>query len=284
MPTNFPKIPFVLNNIPEIVKSRLNELSWVDFGAGPGSLSLGLLSELKTQNKKITIVEESAEMLEQAKKLFPALSSDSLVSFQQRLSGNEEKGQALLLGNVVNELTEEYFFELVKKLRPEMLFLIDIGTKEFFLKMNSIRSQLLNLGFEVNYPCLCAKICPMTGTEDWCHQKINVTQPQEWERIGQKIQNDRRTLPFSAFVFSNIKNEQQSIGKYRVIRKFPENKFSFSFIGCDEHGELSHIELLKRFLNKEQKKYLKALDWGESLKVKIIKESGHKKRGELDNG
>ena len=68
MATNIPKLPFVLSHLPNELINNLKKSHLFDLGSGPGTFSFSLLKEFGT-DQKITAIDTSPLMLEQAKKI-----------------------------------------------------------------------------------------------------------------------------------------------------------------------------------------------------------------------
>ena len=279
MPTNFPKLKFVLSQLSKQTRELIKNLGWIDFGCGPASLGLGLIDELGVnEGNWYQGIESSPFMRSQAKELLKVYAPDIKADFFQSLPHKIEQNQLLVMGNVVNELTAEEVESIVKQVNPRVIIFLDIGTQDVFAKMLRLRDYLLKEDYTIDYPCRTMSSCPMAETTNWCHQKIFVTQDPLLERLGQKIKNDRRTLPFNAFVFVKGEERKSSAKEIRLIRMFTETKFSFSFEGCNNKGELEQYEILKKTLTKDQRKGFKKVNWGELILCGKSEQKGHKIR------
>jgi len=285
MPTNFPKLKFLLSQLSKQTREQIKKLQWIDFGCGPASFGLGLIDEFGYEDHNFYRgIESSPFMRSQAKGLLKAYAPDLKISVSPSFPHDLDKGQFLCLGNVVNELELEEVKKIIQKTSPQVIMFLDIGTKEVFEKMLLIRKYLLNENYSIEYPCRTQQVCPMEGSDNWCHQKIFVTQDPTLERIGQKIKNDRRTLPFNAFVFSKKEAVESQQNQVRLIRSFSETKFGFSFEGCNSQGELHHYGVLKKNLSKDQIRAFKKIYWGELVTLKKSERKGEKLRAEIDFG
>jgi hypothetical protein len=274
MPTNFPKLQFLLNQLPQSLLTKISSLDWIDFGPGPGSLGLGLAHRFGTEGKTYIGIENSEAMCKQGQKLFDHYAPKVSSKFVQKVPQDLQKDQLLLLGNVVNEMGPDYIMELIRRVDPSVLIFLDIGTKDSFAKLLTLRGRLLGLSYEVNYPCLTNGPCPMADTDNWCHQKLFVTQEPEFERIGQLLKNDRRSLPLTSFIFSKEKTHSEQ-NQVRLIQKYPDTKFGFSFQGCNEKGELDRYELFKKHMEKSEQKVFKKIDWGEKVSYESKEAKGN---------
>jgi hypothetical protein len=118
----------------------------------------------------------------------------------------------------------------------------------------------------------------MERSEDWCHQFISLKQDHEVERISQMAKKDRKLLPLTVFAFSKTFKSQNP--SERLVRVFPETKFSHEWLVC--HGnKLEHYQLMKRDLSREESKKLSSLLSGKALVTEVIKKLDHVTRVKL---
>ena len=266
--TNIPKLQAVFEWMPaewlELIKKSL----FVDVGAGPGTFSLAF-REWVGSEVSIQQVETSALMRQQAQHLWQGLyPQEGLI---QKLESVKEMGKEKLLffGHSANEMGVEGTLKYIKEFSPEHILFVEPGTKDFFPKMLEIRQQLIELGHEILFPCPSAQSCPLKNSaEDWCHQYIHVRQESEVERLSQMARKDRRHLPLIVHAFS--KTFKSSNPKQRIIRVFPETKFSHEWDIC-ELNELKHFQIMKRGLSKEQERLLESVLAGASLESDVEK-------------
>lgn len=266
--TNIPKLKAVFEWMPEDWLARLQASTFIDVGAGPGTFSIAFRDWVDSK-VRIQQVETSALMREQAMQLWRGLypSEDLLQKLTPASDMNGEK--FLFFGHSANEMGVEQTLKYVKEFSPEHLLFVEPGTKDFFPKMLAIREALLNLGYNILFPCPNASACPMAQSkEDWCHQFIQVRQEQQVERLSQMARKDRRHLPLIVHAFS--KTYEQKNPAQRVVRVFAETKFSYEWEVC-ELNELKHFQIMKRGLSKEQQERLSGVLAGASLESEVEK-------------
>ncbi len=236
--TNIPKLEAIMNWLPEDFKKEILACDLIDLGAGPGTFSLAWM-ELNPAGKVVQI-ETSELMKKQALKLWQGLyPGKELVQNPTSYSGKK----FVLFGHSANEMGVEKVLSYLEKIQPDHILFIEPGTKDFFSKMLSIRSELIARKFEVIYPCPTNLACPMAGSEDWCHQFLHLTQAGDVERLTQMAKKDRRNLPIIVHAYSrSLKQEQVH---ERIVRVFPETKFSLEWEVCSDNI-LKHYQVMKR--------------------------------------
>lgn len=284
LPTNIPKLFFVLEQLPIELRQYLAGLSLMDVGSGPGTYSLGWSRYFNSQSN-ITLVDQSKVMLKQAKSLLDAFALKSS-SIQYTQNPGTERAQVVLFGNSLNEMGAIKASSVVKQVGPEFVILIEPGTKQSFAEVLKLRSELLASGFVPLYPCRLAASCPLEAVDDWCHQVLRMTHESQIERISQLAQLDRKIMPFIAHIYRKaqaIKPLETSNAHF--LRFLNETKFSFLWQVClaSPEGGLTttKFEILKKDYPKSLLKRLERASVGESFTYRIIKELEGLKRIQL---
>jgi len=273
--TNVPKLSEVLKWLPPLWVQELKECDFVDLGAGPGTFSLAW----KELGGKGTFyqVESSNLMREQGKKIWEGLYQNPIQQ-SSHWEWKTDKPKFLLFGHSANEMELSKIIHYVRDINPEHILFIEPGTRDFFQKMLSLRAHLLKENYHILFPCPNPTTCPMERSEDWCHQFISLKQDHEVERISQMAKKDRKLLPLTVFAFSKTFKSQNP--SERLVRVFPETKFSHEWLVC--HGnKLEHYQLMKRDLSKEESKKLSSLLSGKALVTEVIKKLEHVTRVKL---
>ncbi len=263
--TNIPKLEEVLKWMPNEWVDELKECDFVDLGAGPGTFSLAW----KNLGGKGTYyqVEKSAMMREQGLKLWKGFHSTEL--FQSgNYTWNNERPKVVLFGHSANEMGSRVAIDYLEKIRPEHVLFIEPGTKSFFSEMLTIREYLLGQKYEVLFPCPNEGKCPLSGKDDWCHQFIYVEQDSEIERISQMARKDRRLLPLTVHAYSRSYKGQNP--QERLVRVFPETKFSFEWEVCHQN-QIERYQIMKRDLSKSEAKEIGAVLAGAALETELLK-------------
>jgi hypothetical protein len=271
--TNIPKLEAVLKWLPDEWVDELKKCDFIDLGAGPGTFSLAWKS-LISDSVDFYQIEQSVLMKEQGKKIWNGLYSDKL--FQgSKWEWNTPKEKFLLFGHSANEMGAEVAAQYIDKINPQHILFIEPGTKDFFPEMLKIRQYLLENGYSTLYPCPNQEACPMKGSEDWCHQFIQIKQDDEIERISQMARKDRKLLPLTVHAYSRTFKTQNP--SERLVRVLPETKFSFEWEVCHEN-KLEHYQVMKRDLSKQESKELSSILAGAKLETEVVKTLEKSKR------
>ena len=284
LPTNIPKLFFLLEQLPEEIRNYLSGLSLMDVGSGPGTYSLGW-SRYFNSHASITLVDQSKVMLKQAKSLLDAFAlTNSSIQYTQSLGS--ERAQVVLFGNSLNEMGALKASTVVKQVAPEFGILIEPGTKQSFAEVLKLRSELLASGFVPLYPCRSAAGCPLDTVDDWCHQVLRMTHEAQIERISQLAQLDRKIMPFIAHIYRKAQAIKPSeTGNAHFLRFLNETKFSFLWQVClaGPDGKLAttKFEIMKKDYPKSFVKRLERASVGEHFTYRVIKELEGLKRIQL---
>jgi hypothetical protein len=260
--TNMPKLEAVFKWMPKAWIEQIRTGTFIDVGAGPGTFSLAF-REWVDAPVKIMQIETSSVMREQAKRIWEGLYPD------EKLLLKPEGEKFLFFGHSANEMGPEAALKYVKEYDPDHILFIEPGTKEFFPQMLEIREALFKVGFNILFPCPTADACPLKGSDtDWCHQFIQVKQGSDIERLSQLVKKDRRNLPLTVHAFS--KTFSRVNPESRVIRVYPETKFSYEWETC-ELNHVEHYQIMKRGLNKDALTKLSEALAGSEVEIELEK-------------
>jgi hypothetical protein len=175
----------------------------------------------------------------------------------------------MLFGHSANEMGTQEVMKYIEEINPDHILFVEPGTKDFFFKMLEIRKKLISKGYEILFPCKESTDCPLANqSQDWCHQFLQVKQDPEIERLSQMAKKDRRLLPLTVQAFS-LKNKKIFDG-VRVVRVFPETKFSFEWEVC-EKNIIHHYQVMKRGLSKSNLDLFSSIKSGDLIHVDIEK-------------
>lgn len=272
--TNLPKFEAVLPWFPEEILEEFRRCSLIDLGSGPGTFSVAFRFWKGTG--EILQVETSRIMLEQSKRLWDGLFPGEELLQNQKL--NSETPKLMLFGHSANEMGPKKVLEYIKEYDPEHILFIEPGTKAFFSDVLEIRDVLLKSNFNILYPCPTSDDCPLRGTEDWCHQYVKVRHDPEVERLSQMAGKDRRNLPLIVHLYSRTLNPKKP--SERLLRVFPETKFSFEWDVCHDN-EKEHYQVQKRGMNKSRQKEVADFRPGDAIESEIEKKFEGTKRVSL---
>jgi len=267
LPTNIPKLHFLLNKLPAEVLNDLRVRSFIDVGCGPGTFSLGWSLLFEQTPPEIIAVDTSRKMLEQASKIlkgfFPEVNLRTESKYHQKNSD-----AVLFFGHSINEMGTYKAQDLIMSIDPEYVIWIEPGTSELFKELKKLRENVLD-HYDVLYPCPNATACP----GEWCHQVLRTSHDPSIERLSQLVSLDRKILPMTAHVYRR-KRPQALINEATTIRYINETKFSFEYEVCYlDNGVNTNavIEIQKKQLSKAQEKAFKNADVGEKISFEVDK-------------
>jgi len=266
--TNIPKLEGVFKWMDQAWLEELKECIFFDIGSGPGTFSFAF-RKWAGQSVSIFQIENSALMKDQAKKIWDGLYPGEELH-QHLLSKNEfTKKKFMLFGHSANEMEFHTIMKYIEEIQPDHILFIEPGTKDVFSLMLRIREKLISKGFEILFPCMESTTCPMSGQSlDWCHQFLYVNHDPEVERLSQMVKKDRRLLPITVHAYS-LKKIIGFDGA-RVVRVFPETKFSFEWQVCD-NNVIHRYQVMKRGLSKYNLDLFSHVKSGDLVYVEIEK-------------
>lgn len=246
--TNLPKLEAVFEWLPTEWLEQIKSSTFIDLGAGPGTFSLAFREWAKTPVEVIQL-ETSATMREQAKKIWDGLYPSEKLSQVSQARDCFGERKSLLFGHSANEMGPDVAIRYIKELNPDHVLFIEPGTKEFFPQMLKIREALISMGFHIIYPCPSSQNCPLeNSSSDWCHQFVQVRQDHDVERLTQMAKKDRRHLPLTVHAYSKQSFKNQAMT--RIVRVFPETKFSFEWDVC-ELNVIKRYQIMKRGMSRD---------------------------------
>ncbi len=260
--TNIPKLEAVMSWLTPEFRAGILQHELIDVGAGPGTFSVAW-KELGGGDS--VMLEPSKLMREQAARLLP----------KARFTlGEREEPRLLLFGHSLNEMGLEAGLKYVIEAKPAHVWMIEPGTKEVFALALEFRRRMIREGWLVRYPCLGMGECPMSGSDDWCHQYVEVRHDPEVERLTQLAQRDRRHLPLTVMMFSREAQPLRQPNEARIVRTFPATKFSHEWQVCREEMGLAleRFQLPFKSYPKSEKKAVEALLAGSLIQFETDKE------------
>lgn len=278
--TNYPKLSKILD---EHFSNYINEFSdceWIDIGCGPGTFTFALVDYFKNKiDSTVWGIETSPLMRKQARKIQEGIYPEANIKIVQSVSdiSVKTKKRILLFGHSANEMKVNEVQKYIDRLEANFVLFIEPGTKGYFQNFLQIRKELIKKNYNILYPCLSQKSCPMENTEDWCHQYLKVSHDQEVERLTQLTHKNRKWLPLSISLFGLNKKIIYDLNTARIIRTFPSTKFSFEWDVClynDDKNRLIHFQVLKRNLSKSEAKELDNILAGRSFTFDVDKDLG----------
>ena len=267
--TNYPKLEASLKKV-GLSLSELEDCEFFDIGHGPGTYLYSLSILFPKSN--IFGIEKSDLMVSQAKKLLNGLCPNHRVHFIKDLSLMPKKSQKRfgVFGHSANEMGVDEVLKLIDKLELDNILFLEPGTSQFFhQKALTLRESLLKNSFSINYPCQSQMACPMSSSDDWCHQYLFLSHHPSVERLCQKLGKNRRLLPQTIHYYSK-EGRAKNVGAI-VIQRLGDNKASFRWKVCGADNKNFEIEVLKRGYNKKNLKRLDQMTLGDNVEFEIVK-------------
>ena len=271
LPTNMPKMHFLLSKLPGSVLDDLKNRPFIDMGAGPGTFSLAYKMLMKIPGHvEMTAVDSAQIMLDQATKIMNGFFPGDKFQTMRKYQTAQPNG-ILFFGHSINEMGIDRAQDQIMTIDPEYVMWIEPGTSEFFHDIKKLRSQLLE-SYDVIYPCPGNAGCP----SDWCHQVLRTSHDPGVERLSQMVSLDRKILPMVAHVYKRKKKTATVVNNGPVtIRFMNETKFSFEYEVCMQNEKNENrnvvIEIQKKQLSKSEEKAFKNADVGEKIGFEVEK-------------
>ncbi|MEI8346076.1 MAG: small ribosomal subunit Rsm22 family protein [Pseudomonadota bacterium] len=280
MPTNIPKLNFLLQQLPAALHQDMASCELVDYGTGPGTYLASFLNFFPDHHPTCYGIDQSPLMLEQASKALGYLRPDKKnIFWRSSLPPKGPQPRILIFGHSMVEMGCDKAHQLIKQIDPRYLLFLEPGTMTSYHQLMPLRGELVKSGYLMMYPCFKGDCpCPMAEKKspDWCHQVMHFNHGGQLERISQKLNLDRRSMPLIAHAYCRglkaINYLLENTG--RLIRVWGEDKASFKWELClpSENGlKLVKVEILRRHLSSEMWKELRAVNTGTCVHFQIEK-------------
>lgn len=284
LPTDFPKLSFVLKNLSSDFISQLKEreVDLFDIGCGPGTFSFAWKSLFPTSNHHYHFIDQSQVMIDQAKKMAEGLfeihagkyytAKDFSDFHRLKVTDCGPRFKAAIFGHSYNEMGEDAFSQYLNQIKPDLLIFIEPGTSVVFKGLLQLREKLIQEGqYDVLYPCLAQKpVCPIgKNPNDWCHQIMRVPLSQEVHQLSQLLSIDRRSISLIGHIYSKEEFQpvlEKEIGTHTLVRFLGETKYSWRYLACPVGcSSLVELELLKKLIPKEERNKVASLCVGDQV-------------------
>ena len=277
LPTNMHKMEYLINHLSKSIIEDIRDSIVIDVGCGPGTYIFSLIELIDMSKASFFGIDHNFNMLDQAKKIHQSTYPCSDIEWRNDIPNLKGK-KTLIFGNSINEMGHNEALRLIHRTDPQLIILIEPGTKDSFSEVKKLRTQLCKTHFTPVFPCPSKLACPM-GEDNWCHQVIKVSLDKDLERIGQRIKKDRTKMPAVIHVYRNEASEENVS---RVIRLEKKAKHAFYWNVCEKGNDSNNffrLEVLKKPLAKKMIKSIEKLSTGFRISYKIQKEISetHKK-------
>lgn len=181
----------------------------VDFGAGLGTASLSLVHSLQRKFKSVHLIESSEKalfFLEQNKNLFPCE-----VTLSKNLNTHTIlPNQILLFSYSLVELGKvpDWAFQF------EKIIIVEPSTQTVGRQLMQTRKIFQDQGFTVVAPCTHQGACPQLekSKTDWCHDRVEIHQPEWFQKLEAQLPIKNKTLTFSYLILEK-KTQSKSLSK-----------------------------------------------------------------------
>lgn len=159
LPTNIPKLHFLLSKLSDNVLDDFKNRPFIDMGTGPGTFSLGWKMLMNTSGHVEMIgVDSSQIMLDQATKIMNGMYPKDKFHTARKFEEKKENS-ILFFGHSINEMGRQKAQEHIMTIDPEYVIWIEPGTSELFPELINLRDVMLD-HYDILYPCPGNGACP----------------------------------------------------------------------------------------------------------------------------
>jgi SAM-dependent methyltransferase len=205
-----------------IFKSLLQKplLRILDLGAGPGTMSLGLLMYLQKLKYRgtleLTLVDAQASILKDARQLLESLPFEGqkiiqTLSIPALKALKTRQADLLCVGHMLNEgpttVTDRFWSS-----QPELIRIhIEPAFRTASRQLISLRAQLIEAGLPIHGPCPHEGLCPLSRGKDWCHfsEPLDLSS-QVFRALSKKLGSTRDWMKFTYLVAGGLKESLQA--------------------------------------------------------------------------
>lgn len=259
----------------ETVENK-TEIRIADIGAGPLSMSLGLIFALIEKIAQKGVLPRkmilSIDAYEQNKKILSdgveilngflkkeELQSALEVRVKQRVGDlnrfhfPKEKYDVILCGNLLNEYDKrEDQWHLVKQMiasfcqKDTWMFFLEPASKKVSRDLQQLRDTLIEkTDLAVLAPCLHQKTCPLNLVEkaDWCHFQQNWQTPDFIQEFDKLLDQKKSYLLYSYLLMRQGKAlaPVRKTNEFVAITDLMKEKGSLEIVGCGPAGRVRFI-------------------------------------------
>jgi ribosomal protein RSM22 (predicted rRNA methylase) len=278
--TNFPKFAHCMNYLKEY-ESLFRDYEIIDIGVGPGTFLFAIGEYFNWELDTIYGIETSHLMKKQAVKIRDGLFPDKKVEIvsSANLIPEKKKKRLVIFTHSFNEMGVDEAKAYIRDLDADGVMFIEPGTKSLFKDYIKLRSSLIVKGFHCHYPCPTNDACPLEDKDDWCHQYVKITHDLEVARLTQVASKNRTWQPMTLGLY--LKEEKSLNNSSRIIRTYPETKFSLQWEVCMPDHSIRFVEIMKKDYSKSNMKLISKYLAGTEVEFDVIKEMELKTRIKL---
>lgn len=242
LPINFRKIIELLGYCDREFLKKVRKV--LDFGCGPGTASLALISRLPELNH-LTLVDRSKAMLTLADKLIiNSRWKDNYVKLEainDSTFNPKENFDLIVIANALTEVgalnDEKLLFTLTEALNENgYLIILEPALQATTRRMMHLRSRLLEERLEISpvFPCTHRAWCQMLSQSDtdWCHGEINWEEPGLVKQIDILTGFNKHRIKYCGFVFQKSLVSKEG---FRVVSIPTKAKWGIEMLVCGEN-------------------------------------------------
>lgn len=165
MPATQAAVGFVLNEVKERLKREIKSV--LDLGAGLGAGAMAARDVFDAD--QFTLVESNDQMVKKGQALFEGQWIHNDIC-KARFTLHD----LVLLSYSFGEISSSERGALLKKAwdAAQVLVVVEPGTPKGYESVLEARDCLIKEGGHLLAPCPHTRICPMKGSEQWCHFSV----------------------------------------------------------------------------------------------------------------
>ncbi|MBI1293257.1 methyltransferase type 11 [bacterium] len=242
-----------IRRIPELAPESL-----LDLGSGPGTVPWAA-KEMYPDLASMRAIESHPLFVAVGRELLPDV---------QWLAGDLRRAEVLPPADLVTasyslgELPvaqRERLVQLAWEASQQALVVIEPGTPAGFAAIDSMRSQLIELGATIAAPCPHQLACPLAGTSSWCHFSKRLSRT----RLHRQLKDAELGWEDEKFAFIIASKLAVDLPGVRVLGHPQHSKAHIRFEACTDEGTFDGMEVPRR--DKESWKAARKLEWGDGF-------------------
>jgi hypothetical protein len=176
---------------------------FIDWGSGMGAAWLAVRHAAGDSFASSFAADRSPRALETQVALRQAMAWDGK---PHELSADEKKMRAFLGNGPARRTMAVFSYSLTELeslpewvMEQEAIAIIEPGTNQDGRRLLAIRDDLIAAGYKIWAPCTHQGACPLLvhSKTDWCHNRVDWTQPDFYQAIESHLPMKHRTLVYS---------------------------------------------------------------------------------------
>jgi len=264
LPATFTAVLTVLEEVKRRIPS-FAPLSLLDVGSGPGT-SMWAALEAFPELSSCVLLEKDLQFMNLARQLMHALSTPLSQQVHicscnmETLSSPLYEADLVTLSYALGEVPSHFWERILRELwkaTKQVLCIVEPGTPRGYKHMMQIRTILLSLEGYLIAPCPHQRLCPLLGTEDWCHFSCRVSR----SALHRKIKSGSLNYEDEKFCYMIFSKTEALPIHGRIIRHPLHKSGHTEFVLCCDEGIVKCVSSKKEGeLYKQRRK----LSWGDA--------------------